>query len=342
MFREKRISLLLAAILAIAGCGGGGGDNSATSTDRGTIGNSGDPGTDAGNDSDTSDNEPDSTPEPQLSGRMTLVANQMPYIDSDRDRFPTEYNAVDLGNFETTIGLYGVASGTSDGAVGTGFPATAPAPAAPVARFGFRVSKVVSPIADGPSVNEETVIGRIAFSFSERDDSPNMQPTQNERMSFVIDGVQITTKRNVQTGSVELDSVQLLADSRMHLYGRNAAGTVVEQTIPVQANAVRLEPVSNIIDDYGDDSSVILMVDLEAAFAQGVEQLAALNNMAGHFSMDVTMSFAQLVRPSGSADNGTTLPERTLVGKSVTVNNQPTVNGAGISGNIWIRAFPPQ
>lgn len=277
---------------------------------------------------------------------MTLVANQMPYIDSgtdgDRNRFPTEYNAVGLEAFESTTGLFGVASGTSDGAVNSGFPATAPAPAAPVARFGFRVAKAISPIPAGPDVKEDTVVGRIAFSFSERADSPEMLPNQNELMSFVIDQVQIKTKLNIQTGSIEMDSVELLSGAQMHLYGRNAAGIEVRQTIPVQANAVRLEPVSNIIDDYGDTDSIILMVDLEAAFAQGVQQLAELNNMAGHFAMNVTMSFAQLDRPSEVPAEGAARTQRNLVGQPITVNDQPTVNGAGISGNVWIRAFPPQ
>lgn len=343
MFRGKSISLILAAVLAVAGCGGGGGDSNLNRADSGSMNN----GAPAGSTPGGTAGEPNPAPnnpvnEPRLSGQLVLIANQMPYIDGDRDQFPMEYNAVDLDNFESNIGLYGVASGTSDGAVNTGFPATAPAPAAPVARFGFRVDKVVAPLPNGAPVSEETVAGRIAFSFAERDDSPGMQPNRNELMSFVLDRVLLTTRRNEQTGLVELESAELVENSRMHVYGRNSAGTEVRQTIPVQSNAVRLEPVSNIIDDYGDTSSVILMVDLEAAFAQGVEQLAALNNMAGHFSMNVTMSFAQLLRPSSEADNGTIRPERNLVGQSITVNDQPAVNGAGISGNVWIRAYPPQ
>lgn len=336
MFRATSISLLLAAMLAMAGCGGGGGGNTPTPVENANPNPGGDPVT------ETPDEEPEAVDEPRLSGQLTLRGNQMPYIDSDRDRFPTEYNAVDLENFESTTGLYGVASGTSDGAVGTGFPATAPAPAAPVARFGFRVAKVLAPIPDGPAVVEETVTGRIAFSFVEREDSPGVQPNQREEMSFVIDRVQITTRRNAGTGSVELDSAQLLSGAQMYLFGRNAAGTEVTQTIPVQSNAVRLEPVANIIDDYGDTDSIILMIDLEAAFAQGVTQLAALNNMAGHFAMNVTMSFAQIDRPSEPTDAGGVRPQRTLVGPSITVNDQPPVNGGGISGNVWIRAYPPQ
>jgi hypothetical protein len=55
--------------------------------------------------------------------------------------------------------------------------------------------------------------------------------------------------------------------------------------------------------------------------------------------MDVTLSAAQMVRP---ANTGAALEERALVGKAITVNTQPAVTGAGISGNAWIRMYPPQ
>jgi hypothetical protein len=331
MFEKKKIVVLLAAAAMVAACGGGGGNGGvgAPTTDASTspieTGNKPAPGNPAG--------ETGAVADQQLKGHLDLVANQLVYLKKDR----SIYDGLPLDHFESGTGMYDVASGSKGQDSGAKVPATAAAPAAPIAAFGFRVDKFVQRSTTGEAVGDQTVTGRIAFDLTERDASPGIQAGDAaEIMKFVIDGVELSTGQNG-----ELTSARVREGAQMHVYGRNAKGVEVRETIAVPAGAVRLMPVSNVMDHYGDDSSVVLLADLEAAFSQAGQRLAALENIAGHFSMQVTMSTAQVVRPaSPDNDQGPALERRVLVGQQIAVNNQPPVTGAGVSGSAWIRMDP--
>ncbi|MDB5729893.1 MAG: hypothetical protein JWQ00_3098 [Noviherbaspirillum sp.] len=129
----------------------------------------------------------------------------------------------------------------------------------------------------------------------------------------------------------------------MHVEGRNAAGVVVRDIIPVPAGAVRMQSMTEVLDHYGDDSSVVLLLDLETAFSLAGQKLVALEDLRGHFAMQMTLSHAQIIRPSAVADGESPdLERKELVGQPITVNNQAAVNGAGIVGNAWVRRDPPE
>lgn len=264
-----------------------------------------------------------------------MVANQLVYLQTDR----AIYNGVTLNQFESSIGMYDFASGSRGGDAGAQVPPPALAPAAPIAAFGFRVDKFAQRTAPDQAVGNQTVVGRVAFDLTERESSAGIGPNEvAEIMRFVIDRVQLTTDANG-----ELVSARVLDGAQMHVYGRNAANVEVRESVAVPSAAVRLLPMSNVLDNYGDNSSVVLLLDLENAFSQAGQRLAALENIAGYFSMRVTLSPAQIVRPAESATSETpALERRELVGQPITVNDQPPVTGAGISGNAWIRMYPPQ
>lgn len=366
MFEKKNILFLLATAALVAACGGGGGDtqtaDAGTQTgvnppanDAGTGGTppaAGDPGGSGGTPPPATDGSgDDGTPPPDqmLAGRMEVVANQILYIRVNR----VIYLPVVLTAFESDRGVVDVASGSKvpdpeidvvgnncniaiDGTCGIVPPAVAPA--APIAAFGIRVDKVLQPTAPGQIVGNQTAVGRIAVELIERDDSPGILANEvAEIMRYVIDRVEMTTDARG-----ELVAVRMLEGARMHVYGRNAAGVEVRESIPVPTGAVRLLPVSQIPDHNGDTTSVVLFMDFETAFSQAGARLAALENIAGHFAMNLTMSsVSSLLRPAAAATSEfPAVGRKELVGETITVNNQPPVSGAGISGNIWIRMYP--
>lgn len=353
MFEKKQILVLLAAAVLVSACGGGNSDgggvgssmSAAPTADTGTPSptNSGGTGTAGAPTPDTGSTPPptndsggntSTSNDQQLRGYLSMVANQLVYIRTDR----SIYHAITLDQFESNTGMYDIASGSDGDDANTPVPPPATAPAAPVAAFGFRVDKFVQRETDGQVVGNQTAVGRIAFNLTERDDSPGILANEvAENMKFVIDKVELSTDEKG-----ELVSVRALDGAQMYIYGRNAARVEVQDTIPVPAGAVRLLPMSNVLDHLGDNSSTVLLLDLESAFSQAGQRLAALENIAGHFSMQVTMSPAQMVRPAAEATGESpALPRRDLVGQQITVNNQAPVSGAGISGNAWIRMYPP-
>jgi hypothetical protein len=356
VFKKKNVALLMAIAALVAACGGGGGSDDVsdtrganngtppapvTSGDTGTGGGAnnggGMPPANTGNPPSTSDPVVVTNPssDQQLSGHFSVVGNQLVYIRTDR----SIYNAVQLNQFESDTGMYDFASGSKVATPDVYVPAPAVAPAAPIAALGFRVDKIVQPSTAGQAVGSQTVVGRVALSFTERDTSPGILANEvAERMSFVIDKVELSTAANG-----ELTKVRVLDGAQMHVSGRSASGLAIQETIPVPADAVRLLPISNVLDHYGDNSSVVLLMDLETAFSQAGQKLTALENIAGHFSMNVTLSSVKIVRPAAAETfEGLVLERKDLIGKAITVNNQPPVSGAGVSGNAWIRMYPPQ
>lgn len=364
MFEKRNILFLLATAALVAACGGGGGDTQ--TADAGTQTGVNPPANDAGTGStppaadDPGGGTPppatdgpgdDGTPPPDqvLAGRMEVVANQILYIRVNR----VIYLPVVLSAFESDRGIVDVASGSKvanpeidvvghncnvaiDGTCGIVPPAVAPT--APIAAFGIRIDKRLQPTVPGQAVGNQTAVGRIALDLTERDDSPVIGDNQvPEIMRYVIDGVEMSTDANG-----ELVSVRMREGARMHVYGRNAAGVEVRESIPVPAGAVRLLPVSQIPDHNGDTTSIVLFMDFETAFSQAADRLAALENIAGHFAMNLTMSsVSSLVRPAaGATSEFPAVARKDLVGETITVSTQPPVSGAGISGNVWIRWYP--
>lgn len=328
MFKKNRILFLLAAASLVTACGGGNAPATGTDTQQSSTSGSNNTGTTSnGNGTATSNDQ-------QLAGYLSLVASQMPYIKGDR----SIYNAVSLAQLEADQGMYDFASGSKGGDENTWVPPSAIAPAAPIAAFGFRVDKFVQRATAGQSVANQTVVGRVAFSLTERADSPGIQANESaEVMKFVIDGVELKSDAQGQ-----LVSASVKQGAQMHIYGRDAAAREIRTSIPVPTGAVRLMSVSNVLDNYGDTTSVVLLFDLEAAFSQAGDKLASLENMAGHFNMNVTLSTAQLVRPAAPANDWEPAVERRdLVGQSITVNDQPVVTGGGVSGSAWVRMLPP-
>jgi len=288
--------------------------------------------------------------DPKLNGYLEMVGDQILYIRTNR----VLYHPVAFPEFESDRGIVDVASGSplpppldinttgctlaKDGSCGIQPPAAAPA--APIAAFGIRISKFVQPSTPGQAVGNQTVIGRIAFDLTERNDSPGIGANEvPEIMRFVIDNVRMSTDQNG-----ELVSVQMQDGAQIHVYGRTAAGVEIQDDIPAPNGTVRLLPLSKVPDNNGDTGSVILLLDLETGFSQADQKLNALAKIAGHFSMHVTLSQIQkIVRPAASATADYPAVERKeLIGQQIVVNNQPPVNGAGIVGNAWIRMYPPQ
>jgi hypothetical protein len=376
LFKKNKIMLLLASAALITGCGGGGdGDSTVTAggsgTGTGSVATSGNngvggtgsassataPGSAAGGStappsadsgSTPAVNNPPATPpannpadsgvtvaEPKLAGYLSIVANQLVYIKTDR----SIYHAVPLHQFESTKGMFDAAAGSRE-ANPPGYVAPpAAAPAAPIAAFGLRVNRFVQRSTDTQAVANQTIVGRVALSLSERGDSPGLLANEApESMQLVIDKVELSVD---QRG--ELISVRALEGAQMVIEGRSAAGVDVRETIPVPAAAVRLLPMTEVLDHYGDDSSVVLLMDLESAFSQAGRRLAALEQLSGHFAMRFTMTHAQIIRPSAAAtDESPALERKELVGQAITVAGRQAVNGAGISGNAWVRLYPPE
>lgn len=361
MFEKQRILGLLLASGLLASCGGGSSGSSTAPAGAGptTTASTPDansaatpPVTPAATPS-TGTTTPASTPtiaDRQFNGYFEMVADQVLYIRTNR----VLYHPVPFPQFESDSGIVDVASGSTqapplnidivtsgctiakDGMCGIQPPAAAPV--APIAAFGLRVDKFIHPLAQGQDTANQSVTGRIAVDLTERADSPGIGTGEApEIMRFVIDGVKMTTDESGKLASVEMQS-----GATIHVYGRTASGAEVRDDIPAPAGTVRLLPVSQIPDNNGDTGSVVILLDLETGFSQATPALAALKNIAGHFSMNVTLSMVpKIVRPAAAATAdypGVDLKE--LVGKPITVNTQPAVAGGGIVGNAWIRMFP--
>lgn len=339
MFDRKRFSLLIAATALVAACGGGGGTSAGSGT-GGTGGSGG--GTAAPGTPGTNVGEP-GTPnqgggntavtDQQLAGQLVIVANQIVYIRRDRSM----YIPVKVDRFEDANGIDDVASGYTGSEppppVYNGDPAYTPdatvGPAAPIAAFGLRVAKLV--MNGNELVRNQSAIGRVAVSMEENP-LAGLPEAQRERMRFVIDNIRLSTNDRGEL------SAEVLPNAQMHVYGRNAAGTEVRDTIPVPARAVRMLPMERVPDRFGDESSIVLLFDFENAFSLAGERLRALHNISGQFATNITVSSARILRPA-SADN--TVPEKQLVGAEIVVNDQPAVRGGGLIGNAWIRAYNP-
>lgn len=327
MFKKNQIVSLLAAAMLATACGGGSSSPSTgsaqvqttTATNVGTA---------------PAGNTVAAPADQQLAGYLALVASQMPYIRTSREY----YNAVSLAQIESREGMLDFASGSKGGDENTGIPPSAIAPAAPIAAIGYRVEKMIRPATDGQNVSGQTVVGRAAFSLTERADSPGIGANEApEIMRFVIDGVELKSDARG-----ELIAASVKEGAQMHVYGRNAASGEIRASIPVPANAVRLMPVDPyVLDHYGDTTSVVLLFDLEAAFSQAGTRFASLENIAGHFTINMTMSVARLIRPAADANIWDAAVERRdLAGQAITVNDRPAVTGGGISGNAWVRSWP--
>jgi hypothetical protein len=284
-------------------------------------------------------------------GIMELVGNQILFIPVNRALYlPVNIRTT----LETEKGLVDMASGspiapipnlqTEAFALGCtisidkncGIQPTAAAPSAPIAGFGIRVGINMLPSVAGEQVGNQTVVGRIAYDLTELPDSPGIGTGEVPEIArFVIDNVEMTTDATGQ-----LTSVRLKDGAQLHIYGRNAAGVEVRENIPAPANTVRLLPIAQIPDGNGDTTSVILFMDLEAGFSQAGQKLVALEKIAGHYAMHVTLSSVkQLVRrvePTAPVDPAAP----PLVGQSITVNTETPVTGAGLNGNAWIRMYP--
>jgi len=183
----------------------------------------------------------------QLNGYLALVANQLVYIKTDR---PAVYWAATLTQFESDECMYDVAAGSNDTTSGA-MPASAVAPATPIAALGFRVNKFVQRSAQDEVIGDQRVVGRIAVSLTERESSVRTGEAA-EQMHFIIDNIELATN-----ASGELVAAHALAGAHLHLYGRNARGIEVRETIPVPVNAVRLQSMEPVLDVYGDKDSVV-------------------------------------------------------------------------------------
>jgi hypothetical protein len=347
MLKKKKIVVLLAAAMLVSACGGGGGgDNSiATSGNLQSV----DTGTGTASGSNTApdtggnDNTPSTTggsttlpnspapgvdqpavpADPQMRGYLEMVGNQVIFLHKNRD----VYWASLLENFEGE-GLFDAARGSRDGSEPGWIRPLAFSPAAPMASFGVRVNRFVQPSTSGEATGNQTVVGRIAFDLTERS-APAGQTA--EIMRLVIDGVELSTSANG-----ELTGARVRDGGQMHIYGRNAAGVEVRETIPVPAASVRLLPVSEILDHYGDTSSIVVLVDFEQAFSQAGSRLTALENMVGDFSLGFTMSSAKLIRPAAPNYEHGPLERKDMAGPQITVDNQPAVTGAGLTGRVHL------
>lgn len=350
--RGKKIASLLTMAALVAACGGGGGgddDTSLPTTGSGSgtpTSGSGTP-TGGGNNQPPADNnqnpgtqQPDDgggqqVTDTKLQGQLAIVANQLVFVKANRDH----YNAIQLEEFETGGGLLDGAAGATgsetrpanDGDDGVEWIApTVTAPAAPLASVGFRIDRFVQTTETVTSVGGQTAVGRLAFKLVELPTSPDIGTNEvPEELSILVEGVELSTSEQ------GLLSARVRENSQIHVRGRTAAGNEVSLSLPANPQSVRLMPVSRVLDNYGDESSTVLLFDLEQALAQVGDRLPGIELLAGQFAMDMTLSVADLTRPASE-----NLPRRDLIGKSITVGSQPAVTGTGISGTAWIRAYP--
>jgi hypothetical protein len=336
MFDKKKFLLYLVTTALVAACGGGGGGAPTTTSGGGPS-----TGGNTGGNNDGGDPTGEMPADQQLAGYLSITANQILYVRRDRDM----YLPVPLDRFEDVHGINDVAPGyRGTETIGEPYrpqdgidyePPHTLAPAAPIAAFGVRVAKRVQPLAPSDVVGNQTAVGRLAVDLVERSDSHYLDGGQREIVRYVINNVELSTNA---VGEI---SARVLPNAEMHVYGRNAAGMEVRETLPVRTDAVSMLPMVQVPDNYGDDSSVVLLFDFEKAFSQAGDSLNNLVNVRGHFDMHLTLSpLQQFVRPAqGSGDSA--LPRKVLIGEEITVNDQPAVSGAGFVGHAWIRSYDP-
>jgi hypothetical protein len=367
MFDKRKISIALATALLVTACGGGGGsDNNKPSSggDGTTIPNTGgnsstDPGT-RGNPSTnpgggtTDPGTTDPVTDQQLNGYLHISENQVIFTQWDRPIFydtndGTYYNASPIeffeGNYDGNFTYLDMATGLTeeerndprftDNDPNWGFRPEVAAPAAPIANFGFRVLREVRNEAGAIQRGVQSAVGRVAFEFVERPSSTGTPAGEApERMSFIIDKVEFTTN-----DAGVLVNVRAQQGAQVYVTGVNAQGTVVNAILPAAPGSVRVMSLLDVADAFNDPAGQALFIDLEQAFSQAGNQLAALHNLKGYFDMHVTMSALQMVRPAKRIAGEPELQRRDLIGKSITVGNQ-TVTGAGVSGVVTIRMQP--
>jgi hypothetical protein len=343
MFDKKKFLFSLATAALVAACGGGGGDpppptSGSKTPPGGTTG--GDTGGNNGGDGGSGSVVEDQV----MAGRLEVVGNTVLYPRVNR----TIYLPVPIERFEDVHGINDVAPGFTgdESIIGEPYrewdnidyqPSLTVSPAAPIAAFGIRVRRWVQATDTSGPVGNQTVVGRVAVDLIERADSFYLNGGQPEAISFVIDNVEMSTSA---TGEY---SARMLPNARMHIYGRNLAGQELRTSVAVPEDAVSMIPMYRIPDNYGDDSSVVLMFDFEKAFAQentpeaSRVDLSLLENIMCHCDMRFTMSsVAEIIRPASG-----TLQEKMLRGEPITVNSQPPVAGAGLVGHAWIRSWDP-
>lgn len=381
MFQKKKLLSLIIASALVAACGGGGGSGFAptestnasaesntapvnttpaastpSGAGNGTVGTGATPPASPTGSTPTHPDSPSSPTTPaadqRFNGHMELVSNQILYLRTNR----IIYLPVTLSTFESPTGIVDVASGSPVAHLPTlaaeaaaagcsiavdGTCAIQPfavAPAAPIAAFGLRIGTHILPSVEGQPVGAQTAAGRIAFDLTEQPGSPGIGSTEvPEIMRFVIDNVEMATDRDGR-----LSTARVRDGAQIHVYGRNAAGIEVRESLPAPAGTIRLMPLTEIPDGFGDTSSTILFMNLETGFSQAGGRLAALQSIAGHFTMHVTLSAVEkIVRPAAVATPGfPAVPLKDLIGQPITVNSQAPVTGGGISGSAWIRMYP--
>jgi hypothetical protein len=340
VFRKKLLLLLTSAALlsACGGGGGGGGDPAVIGGGDNASGGGGAPIEQPGSGTVIP------ATDQQLNGYLQIGGNAVIYIPGDRELLYDEYayNATYIEPFETGRMFTGeevytdIAAGLTEEERSNPALEIRPevaAPAAPIASFGFRVVNEVQSEAGGIQTGAQSVIGRVAFDFVERSTTAAGNP---ERMTFIIDNVELGTNT-----AGRLITARARGDAQVYVSGVNAAGTAVNATIPAAVNSVRLMPLSYVLDNYGDTSAQVLLIDLEQAFSQAGERLAALHNVRGDFDMHVTLSSLKMVRPekirTDPNDPDPAWPRRDLVGKTIEMNGHAPVAGAGVSGRVWVR-----
>jgi len=375
MLQKKRMISLIAASALVAACGGGDGTTTASGTSTADTNptpapttppvttapaptpapagsGTGTPGATPATPAPTPAPAPAPAADQRFNGYMQLVSNQILYLRTNR----ILYLPVTLSTFEGPTGIVDIASGSPvanypnlaaeaaasgctiaiDGTCAIQPPAVAPA--APIAAFGIRIGTHVLPNVAGQAVGSQTVVSRIAFDLTERTGSAGVAAgAVPEIMRFVIDNVEMTTGADGR-----VTGVRMRDGAQIHVYGRNAAGVEVRESIPAPAGTVSLKPLTEVPDGYGDTSSTILFMDLETGFSRAGTALAALQSIAGHFDMHVTLSAVEKIeRPAAVAAPGfPAVPLKDLIGRPITVNAQAPVTGGGISGSAWIRMYP--
>jgi hypothetical protein len=341
MNNQSNLVIVLAMASLIAACGGGGGN------ERDSGGNDG--GTNLPTTQPPTYNpspnpgpgpvEPIPATDQQLRGHLSVVGNQVVFINGDRTPgWPgasEPYNGATIKYFEEN-GLH-IASGGTEADRTKQIPPSTIAPAAPIASFGIRISTgVLNDETDHPETGAQKVIGRVAMNFVEVESAGGVPAGQQpERVTFIIDNVELETNDQGR-----LISAKALEDAKLFFAGEAANGTTVTTDYPVPADSVRLMPLNQLIDNYGDTSSHILLVDLEQAFSQAGSELSAFHNLDGQFNMHLTFSSAKIIRPEhANADEGPR-PRRELVGQSIQLPGHTAVNGGGVSGLVLIRRVP--
>lgn len=348
---------------ALTACGGGGGSSSAnlpalgggggtSLPDTGGDGNTPNPGAD--DDSQVTDQ--------QLNGALHISSNQVIFTQWNRPIFydtsrpeGTYYNASPIeffeGNFGGNFTYLDMATGLTeeerndprfDERDDVGFEAPwrfkpeIASPAAPIANFGFRMLRELRTEANAIQTGAQSAVGRVAFELVERPSSTGSPSGQSlEQMKFIIDKVELVTN---DAGT--LVSARAQQGAQLFVSGVNAQGTEVNATLPAPPNSLRVMSMADVADAFNDPDSQVLFIDLEQAFSQAGEELAALHNLRGYFDMHVTLSSLNMVRPYKPATNEPELPRRELVGKSIQVGDQLPVTGAGVSGVVTIRMQP--